>query len=486
MPKPSASKTGKRGKKPLGGKNPDGLRVRMYRVGFGDFFLVTIPSSDGPQHILIDCGVTKGKTGKGDIASIKSAVRHMAAETDNKLALIIVTHRHQDHIIGFSRCAAEFAKFKVSAIWMPYWETEYAADADVHKFQEDLQSLALNLRAAALAGDADAHMTEILSIVENATGISKEGPGGGTNAQSLELLKNGLGVKPDYYYNGQKPKLPGGLVAAGLAAGILGPPPPDALNFVKLNNLKKGVGQYLDAVALREDKKKARIQPFGPEFIATATDYPANAFREWAPRTPGSLPDFTKRYTGALEAAVNGAMPESLLLAAKSLDGMLNNQSLVVLFTWKGKRLLFAGDAQAGNWEYWLYALDKPKSDPSAEKLSKEGRDILGSLDFYKAGHHGSTNATPIAAVEAMGKDFVTMCSTQAESFGSIKNKSEVPRVPLLEALGKKSALVRSDQIAVTINGQLIPPAPGAPAALPKPKTGAFEIGQCYVDYFLR
>ena len=86
-----------------------GLRVRMYRVeGFGDFFLMTVPSAQGPQHILIDCGVTTGKTGKGDIRTIKGAVAHMAAETGRRLALIIVTHRHMDHIIGFSRCAAEF------------------------------------------------------------------------------------------------------------------------------------------------------------------------------------------------------------------------------------------------------------------------------------------------------------------------------------------------------------------------------------------
>ena len=483
MPKPSASNTTTPGKKAPGGKNPGSLRVRMYRVGFGDFFLVTVPSSDGPQHILIDCGVTGGTSGKGDIASIKSAVRHMAGETNGKLALIIVTHRHEDHIIGFSRCATEFEKFKVGAIWMPYWETEYAAD--VQKFQDDLQGIALDLRAAALAGDANAAMDEILGIVGNATGISKEGPGGGTNAKSLDLLKNRLGVKPDYYFKGQKPKLPAGLVKAGLVAEILGPPPADALAFMKLSDLKKGVGQYLDAATGNGGGTKITIKPFGPEFIATAADYPPSVFREWAPRAPGALPDFAKRYPEALEKAVKGAVPESLLLAAKALDDMLNNQSLVVLFTWKDRKLLFAGDAQAGNWEYWLYDLDTPKSDPTGEQLSKEGRDILGSLDFYKVGHHGSTHATPISAVEAMGKDFVAMCSTQEGSFGSVQNNSEVPRTPLLEALAKKSALVRSDQIAAKVNGQTIPAVPGAPAKLPKPKSGKFEIGECYVDYLL-
>src|SRR5262245_10231723 len=155
------------------------LRIRMYRVGFGDFFLVTAWSKDGPQHILIDCGVTPGKTGKGDIASIKTAVRHMAEETRNRLALIIMTHRHQDHIIGFSRCEAEFEKFSghVDAIWMPYWETEYPK---VQKFQADLENLALGLQAAALAGDRDATSEEILGTVENLTGHSKEAPARGT------------------------------------------------------------------------------------------------------------------------------------------------------------------------------------------------------------------------------------------------------------------------------------------------------------------
>ena len=139
-----------RAKKASAGIKAAELRIRMYRVGFGDFFLVTIPSKNGPQHILIDCGVTRGKTGKGDIATIKTAVRHMAEETKSKLALIIVTHRHQDHIIGFSRCATEFAKFNVNAIWLPYWETEYATK--VTNLQAELEEFALALRAAALAG----------------------------------------------------------------------------------------------------------------------------------------------------------------------------------------------------------------------------------------------------------------------------------------------------------------------------------------------
>jgi beta-lactamase superfamily II metal-dependent hydrolase len=463
-------------------KRPSDFRIRMYRVGFGDFFLVTAWSKAGPQHILVDCGVTRGKTGKGDIASIKTAVRHMAAETGNKLALIIMTHRHQDHIIGFSRCKEEFEKFNgsVDAIWMPYWETEYPK---VQKFQDDLESIGLDLRAAALAGDDDATNQEILGIAENATGVSREGPGGGTNQASLDLLKNRLGVKPTYYAKGDRAVLPDGLVKAGLTAAILGPPPADELDFLKLMDLKKGVGQYLDAAG--RTVAKSRLSPFDPEFVVGADRYPPSAFREWAPRSSGQPPDTTTRHSAALEAAVKTSTPEMLLVAAKKLDGILNNQSLVVLFTWKGKKLLFAGDAQAGNWQSWLYDTDKPTSNPSGESLAKPGRDILGSLSFYKVGHHGSTNATPIAAVDAMGKDFVAMCSTQDDTFGNPKSGTEVPRVPLLEALGKKSTLVRSDHYAAKVAGKSIAAVKGGPAKLPKPKHGTLEGGDFYVDYYL-
>lgn len=40
--------------------------MRMYRIGFGDFFLLTVPTDTGPQHILIDCGVHAGNIGTMD------------------------------------------------------------------------------------------------------------------------------------------------------------------------------------------------------------------------------------------------------------------------------------------------------------------------------------------------------------------------------------------------------------------------------------
>ena len=59
-------------------KAASGVRVRMYRVGFGDFFLVSVPSKAGASHILIDCGVHARDPG-----SIRDSVTEMAQDCTN-------------------------------------------------------------------------------------------------------------------------------------------------------------------------------------------------------------------------------------------------------------------------------------------------------------------------------------------------------------------------------------------------------------------
>jgi hypothetical protein len=116
---------------------------------------------------------------------------------------------------------------------------------------------------------------------------------------------------------------------------------------------------------------------------------------------------------------------------------------------------------------------------------------ILTSLDFYKVGHHGSSNSTPRVAVEAMGKGrrFTAMCSTEAGVYGTENpddpsKGTEVPRDPLCEKLDAESAFVRSDQVPITVAGKTT--AAQVPAPLPKAAPGTrlqtFALG---VDCFL-
>ena len=168
--------------------------------------------------------------------------------------------------------------------------------------------------------------------------------------------------------------------------------------------------------------------------------------------------------------------PNALAAAADKLDGTLNNQSLVVLFTCNGKKLLFVGDAQWGNWAYWLYGKSVSGADPG---ISDRAKQILGSIDLYKVGHHGSTNATPIPAVAALNTGSAAMCSTATGAYGSPARKTEVPRTALMEALESRSGnrMVRSDWIPAG-ESEADPQAKEELADLPE----GFTTGALYVD----
>ena len=88
-----------------------GIRVRMYRVGFGDFFLLTVPGKTGPAHILIDCGVHAA-----NIGTMNDCVQDLIQETQGKLALVILTHYHADHMSGFASNYDDFARCEVGAV----------------------------------------------------------------------------------------------------------------------------------------------------------------------------------------------------------------------------------------------------------------------------------------------------------------------------------------------------------------------------------
>src|SRR5215831_8186831 len=89
------------------------ISIRMYRIGFGDFFLMTVPGKNGPAHILIDCGVHAA-----NIGTIDECVKDMMKETGNQLALVILTHYHADHMSGFASNYDDFAQFDVGAVWI--------------------------------------------------------------------------------------------------------------------------------------------------------------------------------------------------------------------------------------------------------------------------------------------------------------------------------------------------------------------------------
>lgn len=398
------------------GQSAKGLRVRMFRVGFGDFFLLTVPSTNGgSEHILIDCGVHAQ-----DLGSIRKAVEQMAEDCGSRLALVIMTHRHADHISGFASCSDIFRGFTVERVWMPWFENPENATAMA--FQASLTAMASQV-SMRLAARADDQSLMLKHMADNITGGMAAAGGGSKNQQALDVLHSGFKNKPDhdYYKAGDKPILPKSLVDAGLSAQLLGPPIDPKL----ISQMTKKAQQYL---AEETDTGEEPVRPFARAFHTDQKGYPNEAFKIYDDQTIIRL--------------IDGSQPDLLAARAKAADNTLNNQSLVVLFSFRDKHLLFAGDAQWGNWENFLYG--GAYGTPGHTELTGEAKLILGKIDFYKVGHHGSANATPKDAVAAMRLGCVGMCSTQIHAY------NQVPREPLLEALRGRmdGQLARSDQVA--------------------------------------
>ena len=422
----------------------------MYRVGFGDFFLLSLQTPAGQKHILIDCGVHAC-----DIHSINAAIARMAEDTGRQLALVIMTHRHADHISGFAKCKDVFSQFTVEQVWMSWFEDP--SDKAAANFQKNLAMVAEQMKLA-LAARNRPEDDELDFMAENITGEPLGATGGGSNDVALQVLRGGFKNKASvaYYKAGDTPKLPQDLVDAELTAQILGPPHDLAL-VAQMNGKNE---QYLAA----NDPSVAKpVAPFDEVFRITAQRYSTAAFREYSRHE--------------VEQSVMDSQADMLAAKARQADKTLNNQSLVVLFTFNGKHLLFAGDAQWGNWENFLYGGKAGTSGHTV--LTQQSRSILASLDFYKVGHHGSTNATPKDALNAMREGCVAMCSTEPGCYGKPSSGTEVPRIPLLEAIEKKTdnQLACSDQVE----------AGDKPANIDRPalaKTFSTS-GELYIDYQL-
>jgi beta-lactamase superfamily II metal-dependent hydrolase len=408
----------------------------MYRVGFGDCFLLSIPtarvqSKEDYDHILVDCGVHS----RGDIGTMEKVVTDISEITDKKLAVAIATHAHQDHISGFAKFGDVFSTFKVREVWLPWtWDENNKEALKIQRMQAAMIArLAQHFNAQGINANQD-----VLSAVEN---LNLSG-----NKQAVQLLKLGFGnVKTKVRYLKAGDSLDSEKISIpGLSARILGPP--ESKEFLAQMNPPKSQ-RYLRMVEGQTEVANA-IHPFEQKWQVdrkTFTGIRLDAEEEEKLRNLASL---------------------SLDELAFALDQARNNESLVILFVIGSQHLLFAGDAQYGNWKWWLE--------------NAEFDDVLSKITFFKIAHHGSHNATPKSALEGMSDgEFAAMVSTQSKPWDVI------PRDPLMARLSEKTKqrIVRSDWLPIEGAPKPTPHSkPSSPSALPK----GFSKGDFWFDYVIK
>ena len=397
----------KKPKKPAAGSLPR-VRVRMYRQGLGDCFLITFDVGGDEKHMLIDCGTLGATTTGVKLAKVAEDIRTTTGGPNGRLDLLVATHEHLDHVSGFRSQDDVFKKMKIDRVWLAWTEDPIDPLAQkIVKYKNDLGA-ALKQAAAALqspsaskkAKDAGAAIDSILGFFDDdgaPLGASKFSP---TVDQAMDWIRKGTTAKTTHKNPGDGPIEESWL--PGFRFFVLGPPRDQAaLNALgehgssQLYSLANG----LRSAAMLFASGKSPAECFavdGEEKNAFAASVPFDVrFRREA-----SSPETKKMFAGYLQKDDWRRINEDWLNVASDLalqlDSATNNTSLALAIERiaDGKVLLFPADAQEGSWLSWHGEKMKWKVTSGAEQGTITASDLLARTVFYKVGHHSSHNAT--------------------------------------------------------------------------------------------
>lgn len=404
------------------------VRVRMYRQGLGDCFLLSFGKGQAQRHVMIDCGTLGATTSGVKMKEVAESIRDTVGAPGKHLDLLIATHEHKDHVSGFGTDQPTFDQITADHVWLAWTEnSEDELAKQIAKYKGDLIK-ATKLAARALTTDrfgagaahegAQALGAGVLGLLafvdedelrdEDLLGatlaktvndamayVQKKAPRG------LEFHQPGEVLEPDW--------LP------GVRVYVLGPP----RSKEALANLgKRGSEELYELAARRGNDLVASAGLFAsgqsPEEYYAGLDAEERADLERVRPFDSRHRVDAKGAAGAAQyAAYFGADDgwrridhdwlDGAAELALQLDGQTNNTSLALAFELiepgrVGRVLLFPADAQVGNWLSWH--TDEKGSERAWEVTDRKGkrrvtaRDLLAATVLYKVGHHASHNAT--------------------------------------------------------------------------------------------
>jgi hypothetical protein len=373
------------------------LTVRAYNVLFGDAILVSWHEDDGEHHAWIDFGNFHNDPN----AVFETVYQDVKQVTGGTLDLVVVTHRHLDHLEGFYSLRQRFANdFVIARLWHAH---VMAATDTLFDFSE--RALRTRLPLGVLRGEG-----EIGRVWRNNFGDLGLG-----TAERMDAIRRDLGVPP-----ARTVAIHRGL---GLQAANALPPGMRRMT-VEVLAPEKDSGVYLAPLEHELQRRgllagngarSARGRPLDPFATVRGVTFGKSPLRQ--------LADF---------ARLRRQLRSGDLDLLGAVDRTRNNTSIVMRWTYGQTRLLFTGDAEETSW-----TIMRQKQVP------------LGA-HAIKVGHHGSINASPpwsfTEVFPAKAATNAAIVSTEPSRF---TGENEVPKQEVLagwkKRLTKTSRLLRTD-----------------------------------------
>jgi len=400
-------------------KTVNNIKVRMYRQGLGDCFLIQFCNKEKTVFtMMIDCGVLLGTQDGAE--KMKAVVNDIAKKTGNKIDVLTATHEHWDHVSGFVQAQKEFDGIEIGEIWLSW--AENPQDVFAKKLKKDKELKLQALQALVKSNKQN----QRFRLAEQALSFFAASEGKKTS-DAMDYLKT-RGTNSMNYYE------PGDVITVDALPDIrfyvLGPPKDEASikkNMSTSSDIiyKLGVGNdFLNQIAALENVTQGSI--FDKKYILKDSESDIEKIYHAAGN------EWKKIEDDYLDAANTIAL---------ALDSNTNNTSFVIAIesVKSGKVLLFPGDAQVGNWLSWG-ELSFETEDKKGKNVTINAENLLSRTVLYKVGHHGSHNAT----VKNMGLELMSdddlVAMIPVDRAMAEKKDWEMPAEKLFEQLKGKAS----------------------------------------------
>lgn len=441
------------------------LTIRAYQVGFGDCFLLTFkypkdqkkPAEE--RHVLIDFGTTGMPAGIKTAEQMMSVANDISNRCNGKLQIVVATHRHKDHISGFTTnkdgngTGDMIAALKPDMVIQPWTEDPALKDSALtngSKKQRNGQSHALavtnaqylsalndmNSLASTITTEvAHLHSAKFMQALSDDVAKEIEFLSEDNSLPNRSAVANLARMGKNHYVN-YGYKLDVSQILPGVKIHVLGPP-----NLEQHASIQRQKSRDENEFWMLQGAARTfwRMQAASGELINDFTSGDSRLFPD-----ADIYQDFFPSHDRWFIRQLRSLRGQQLLGLVRILDKAMNNTSVILLFEVAGKKLLFSGDAQIENWEYALN--------------NKAALELLKDVYVYKVGHHGSRNATPKSLwkrfarknLKGNGDRLVTIVSTMKGKHGHSESNTEVPRATLVKEFQDLSDYKTTEDAAKT------------------------------------